>query len=232
MIDTILFDFFGTLVRYSPSRTTQEYSRTHDFLVGNVSPLEYDQFIEIWDTAFSHLEQQSRDSQVEFSMHDVLSEFLNRIGENELSKDAGDEIIDLFMTEWSADIKPAPHLESMLQEISTDYRLGIVSNTHRSGFVPALLQRFGIAEYFSSVVASVDHGRPKPHKSIYTAALSALGSKAESTVFVGDSYEHDYRGPRQVGMRAILISEDPPKDVSDAHVVARVGEVRQAIPRA
>ena len=232
MIDTILFDFFGTLVKYSAKRTIQEFSQTHEYLTKNIIPLEYDSFLETWDKSFCHLERQSRESQLEFSMQDVVSEFLHRIGQQEISEGAKAEFIDLFMHEWSSEIRPFPEIDGLLDDLSSEYKLGIVSNTHQTGFVQALLKRFSISDYFKAVITSIDHGRPKPHKSIYAAALTALGSKADSTVFIGDSYEHDYLGPRRLGMHSILISDVPPTNVPQAHVVLEINEIKNAIPDA
>lgn len=130
MIDSILFDFFGTLVRYSASRTIQEYTQTHDYVRTNIIPLKYESFLETWDKSFCHLEQQSRETHVEFSMKDVVSEFLDSIGEKQLSDDAKAEFIELFMSEWSAEIQPVPEVDRLLDQLSSKYKLGIVSNTH------------------------------------------------------------------------------------------------------
>ena len=232
MIDTILFDFFGTLVKYSASRTIQEFSQTHDYVTNNIIPLEYDSFLEIWDKSFCQLEQQSRESQLEFSMKDVVSEFSTRVVGKELSDSVKAELIELFMNEWSSDINPFPDLGKLLGSLSSDYQLGIVSNTHHTGFVPTLLKRFAISDYFDAVITSIDHGRPKPHESIYTTALDALGSNAENTIFIGDSYEHDYLGPRQLGMHSILITAEPPKGVPLEHVVSEVHDIKKAMPNA
>jgi putative hydrolase of the HAD superfamily len=230
VINTILFDFFGTLVRYSASRTIQEFSKTHNFVTRNITFLEYDSFLETWDKAFSYLEQQSCESQLEFSMKDVVSEFSTRVDGQQLSESAKAELIELFMNEWSSDIHPFPDLGDLLDSLSSEYRLGIISNTHHTGFVPALLTRFGISEYFEEVITSIDHGRPKPHESIYTAALTVLGSNARDTIFIGDSYEHDYLGPRRLGMHSILISAEPPKEVPQEHVISKINHIRRALP--
>ncbi len=137
-------------------------------------------------------------------MQDVVLEFSRRVAGRELSDDAKSELIEFFVNEWSSDIQPFPNLEELLDSLSSKYRLGIVSNTHHKGFVPTLLARFNIADYFNEVITCIDHGHPKRNGSIYTAALNALESRAEDTVFIGDSYEHDYVGPRQLGMHSIL----------------------------
>jgi putative hydrolase of the HAD superfamily len=51
--------------------------------------------------------------------------------------------------------------------------------------------------------------RGDSHPSIYASALERVGCAAEDAVFVGDSFEADYLGPVDAGMRAILI--DPAK---------------------
>ena len=58
------------------------------------------------------------------------------------------------------------------------------------------------------MVGSRAHGRIKPDPSIFEAALTALGTAAEGTAMVGDSYEDDIAGARALGMRAILLDRD------------------------
>lgn len=122
-----------------------------------------------------------------------------------------------------------PGLVEVLDELAADYQLGVVSNTHYQGLVPGQLEALGISDYFESVVTSVDHGRPKPHESIYYSALSALGAAPNQTIFVGDSYEADYLGPRSVGMHALLISRQDHPSVPAGLRVGSLPEVTLAI---
>lgn len=231
MMDTILFDFFGTLVQYSHERTAVELSQSHRFIRENVIDLEYDSFLEVFDKSFRHLEQLSIKSQLEFSMMDVVSEFISRANGQALSEDARIAFIDLYMSEWSSEIRPFPNLNDLLDKLALEYKLGIVSNTHHIGFVPALLKRFKMVDYFEKVITSIDHGRPKPHESIYTSALSALEAEPQSSLFIGDSYEHDYLGPRRFGIRSILISKSPPDNVPLSHVVSNIDELKDLVLR-
>jgi putative hydrolase of the HAD superfamily len=54
----------------------------------------------------------------------------------------------------------------------------------------------------------VRHGRIKPHRSIFEAALSALDAAPDEAAMVGDSYADDIEGARALGMRAILLDRD------------------------
>ena len=230
MTDTILFDFFGTLAKYSSDRTQLTSSKTHDFFTHNVFPIEYNVFKTEWNISFSKLEQRSTVTQLEFSMHDVLSEFLSHHGKEIYPDSLKDAFLDVYINEWSSHIEPFPHLDKLLASLSSDYKLGVVSNTHRVGLVPRLMEQFGITDYFSSVVTSIDHGRPKPHDSIYTVALADINANAQHTIFVGDSIEHDYVGPRKLGMYSVLIANEAPEGVPPEHVISEVNELISALP--
>ncbi len=47
----------------------------------------------------------------------------------------------------------------------------------------------------------------KPDRLIYEHALGLSGARAEETLFVGDSLEHDIAGAHAVGMRTALIGD-------------------------
>jgi HAD superfamily hydrolase (TIGR01549 family) len=83
-------------------------------------------------------------------------------------------------------------------------RLALVSNGQRD------LEEF--ARHHSldidACVGSLAHGRVKPHRSIFEAALAALGAEAAEAAMVGDSYDDDIAGARALGMRAILLDRD------------------------
>ena len=83
-------------------------------------------------------------------------------------------------------------------------KIGLISNGARD------LEEF-VAHHaleVDAMVGSRAHGRVKPDPSIFTAALTALGTAAEETAMVGDSFEDDIAGARALGMRAILLDRD------------------------
>lgn len=88
------------------------------------------------------------------------------------------------------------------------FKLAIVSNW--SVPLDSLTERLGIAEYFDVIVASHDARvrsiKPDPH--IFTYTLEIIGVSAEEVVHVGDTYEADVVGAKNVGIRPILIDRD------------------------
>ena len=65
-----------------------------------------------------------------------------------------------------------------------------------SGFLP---EHFELEGLIDAAVSSSQHGYMKPHPSIFEAALSLAGVRAEDAVMVGDSLTHDIEGAGQLG---------------------------------
>jgi putative hydrolase of the HAD superfamily len=83
-------------------------------------------------------------------------------------------------------------------------RIGLVSNGQRD------LEEFARhhALDVDVCVGSMSHGHVKPHRSIFEAALAALGAAPARAAMIGDSYADDIEGARALGMRAILLDRD------------------------
>jgi HAD superfamily hydrolase (TIGR01549 family) len=95
-------------------------------------------------------------------------------------------------------------------------RRGVCSN---APFPPEMMHRQvrsnGLTDLVDAVVFSSETGRRKPAPEVYEAAIEALGTDPERTLFVGDRVREDYEGPRAVGMRAVIVTahaEDEPRD--------------------
>ena len=83
-------------------------------------------------------------------------------------------------------------------------RIGLVSNGQRDLDAFARHHRLDV----DVCVGSASHGRVKPHRSIFDAALAALEAQPGEAAMVGDSYADDIEGARALGMRAILLDRD------------------------
>lgn len=91
--------------------------------------------------------------------------------------------------------------------------------------VREFLDDAGLLEWLEVCVFSDEAGVPKPHPSVFHAALEPLGAKPAEAAHVGDLRRTDVAGARGVGMRSIRIrwhyddeSEHPEADaVVDSH---------------
>ena len=107
----------------------------------------------------------------------------------------------------------------LLQELSSRFRLGIVSNFY--GNLGRVCLEIGLAPFMSVVVDSARVGFTKPDPRIFQAALTRLQLDPSEAVFVGDSLYRDMEGAKRLGMRHIWLVPD----AHDAHVPCCSGDL-------
>ncbi|HUY99701.1 MAG TPA: HAD family hydrolase [Thermomicrobiaceae bacterium] len=83
------------------------------------------------------------------------------------------------------------------------WRTGVVSNNVRAA---ERVIELGLAERFDVVVTPRDAaGIGKPDPAIFRVALERLGTPAERTFYIGDTFETDVLGARAAGLRPLLV---------------------------
>lgn len=204
MTTHVLFDFFGTLVEYSPSYTEQGYPRTHALLRAAGSPLDYEAFLALWSETAAGFEEAAARSHREFSMADVAGAFLERaVGRTDETLVRA--FVRSYIAEWNRGVRYADAVAEMLQGLRERFTLAVVSNTNDADVVPDHLRAMGVHGLFREIVTSVELGVRKPSPAIFEHALGRLGASPSDCVYVGDSYEADYLGADAAGIRCLLI---------------------------
>ena len=67
------------------------------------------------------------------------------------------------------------------------------------------LARYGLVDYFDTLLFSADEGKWKPNAAPFLHVLDALDVAPETAVYIGDNPAHDVGGGQGVGMRTIHI---------------------------
>jgi HAD superfamily hydrolase (TIGR01662 family) len=80
-------------------------------------------------------------------------------------------------------------------------KIGLVSNSARD------VREFAVhhALDIDAGISSFQHGKTKPHASIFRAVLDLLEVEPREALMVGDSVDADIDGARALGMRAVLL---------------------------
>jgi putative hydrolase of the HAD superfamily len=201
----VLLDFFGTLVRYSPSRTEQGYHASHALAASMGATIDYQDFLQAWAAESALFDERSAVDDSEFSMEELGAAFLSRILRRDPAPAETAAFVDEYVREWNTAVVYPPGVAELVAALANRFRLAVVTNTHKADLVPGHLSAMGIAHHFDAVVTSVEVGWRKPHPAIYAEALLRLGATAGNVVFAGDSYAADYLGPAAAGLTAFLI---------------------------
>ena len=213
----VLFDFFGTLVDYSASRTEQGYHASHRLVTDLGADLDYERFLDEWTRVCADHDRRSDADDREYSMRDVGTAFLRDVCGREPTPDDVETFAETYVEEWNTGVRYLSGIADLVAEMGRRYRLAVVTNTHHAPLVPRHLEAMGLRSAFAAVVTSVEVGWRKPHPRIYRAALDALGIAAGEAVFVGDTYNADFVGPTHAGMRAYLIAREGAAPVPSDH---------------
>lgn len=105
----------------------------------------------------------------------------------------------------TAALVPVEGVEAMLSELRSTYRLGLLTNG------PTVAQRvkleaLGWTDAFDAVCISGDLDAGKPDTRAFEALLAALGSDAETTVYVGNDPAADVAGAADAGLAAVQVT--------------------------
>jgi FMN phosphatase YigB (HAD superfamily) len=100
---------------------------------------------------------------------------------------------------------------AILEQLAERYPLGLVSNFDHGPTAHRLLSRFGLTDYFRTVVVSADVGVLKPAAEIFEMACTRLATLPAHCLHVGDSLEDDVVGATAAGMTSVWVGDGNPR---------------------
>ena len=229
----VVFDYGRTLVTFAyPTdellRVIEEFRPRIAMAIGVPAP---DAKTILHDVLMPLEEYVNSRSEDEVDYMDVYREAWQRAGLR-LPDNLLHDILDAEQQCWDRAVRVDPDALPVLAWLGERrIKRGICSN---APFPPEMMRRqvrtSGIARLVDAVVFSSDVRRRKPAPEMYQAALDALGTAPERTLFVGDRVREDYEGPRALGLRALIVTahaDEPPPDGVPA--IRSLAELRFAL---
>ena len=216
--DGVLFDYGRTLVTFAyPTEDLLEVLREFrpriEAALGVQAPEAETILHEVLLPLEEYIESMSED---EVDYMDVYRDAWQRAGLR-LPDGLLHEILDAEQRCWdravTVDVDAVPTLSWLGDR---GIKRGLCSN---APFPPDMMRRQvssnGIADLVDAIVFSSEVGKRKPSFELYRAALDAIGTEPDRTLFVGDRVREDYEGPAALGMRAVIVTAhaaEPPPD--------------------
>jgi len=208
-IQAVLFDLGNTLMYPNASwppifdqagKAMGEYLRSRKIDVDSSS--FSDEFLRRLNQYYAERER----SMIETSSLAILKDMLTEQGHanlpQELLRAALDDYYAITQQNWLLESDAIPTLIKLRSEA---FHVGLVSNASDSRDVLALVDKFGIQEYFDFILISADCGYRKPHPRIFELALAHWGYLPDEIVMVGDRLDADIGGARPLGIYTIWI---------------------------
>ncbi|MFQ6077898.1 MAG: HAD family hydrolase [Thermodesulfobacteriota bacterium] len=132
-----------------------------------------------------------------------------------------------LLNRFSHKIKTYPEVSKVLQDLSPDYRLIIISNAARE-FIDIEVEMAKLWKYFSWIFsATSDFGQIKKTGEFYERICQLLGISFREMVHVGDHWEFDYLVPKALGIKALYIDRSRRRGGDD--VIRNLEEAGQRV---
>jgi putative hydrolase of the HAD superfamily len=194
----VLFDVDFTLAKPGPELMPEGYVRCGERHGLALDPARYD---EARDSAFIDLKRHPELDHDE----EIWVAFTERIvlgmgGSEPVSREVAVELTSRWQQHENFELyeDTIPVLDELR---NAGLKVGLVSNSARDVRAFAVHHALPI----DAGLSSFQHGKTKPHESIFRAVLDLLEVEPADAAMVGDTVEDDINGALAIGMRAVLV---------------------------
>ncbi|WP_455279958.1 HAD family hydrolase [[Eubacterium] cellulosolvens] len=218
-IKALLFDLGGTLVHRNVDDNVADEAAVKeivDYMDSKGFNIDQEYLLKKYWSHYKRLNEYRENFMIEIPMTVWLSELLRDIfGENLNSKlvsEAEKTIVD-------ARVESAillPKTIEVLEELSSQYGLGIITNTSSGQVAHKVLARLKLNRFFDYVIASSEVGVRKPYPGIFLHVVKEMFIRPEEALFIGDSIKHDVFGSNLINMKSCLIG---PKMLESSNIL-------------
>lgn len=106
-------------------------------------------------------------------------------------------------------VDPYPHVEECVRDLrNTGFSVAVTSDFP----VERKLERLGLDDLFDCRLWTEESGYLKPHAEPFLELAKCMDVPPEQVLYVGNSYEYDIIGAKQVGMRAAHLTKRRVRD--------------------
>jgi len=199
VVNAVIFDFYGTLAHWADRRAAG-YEGVFTAMGYEPDPAVLGAYMTRYD-GVEHAEHSVDEEAYEAWTRARLREFARSCG---VAGHHLDEVVDALRATDRSPMVAYPEAAATLRALrGAGLAVGVCSNWGWE--LDAYLAQVGLLHLVDAGVTSARAGARKPHPVIYATSVDALGVAPADVLFVGDSFEPDVRGPRQVGMTAVHV---------------------------
>lgn len=207
-IQSLLFDVFGTLVTVDPDprRPLSAAYRTWKASRNKGIQVKYRKFYRAYVKQRKRESLQLRRTFREISIHRRIVNTLGTLGCDVNEDDPPvRRAVRAYYEPWLERTRPRADCLSTIRRLRKEYRLAIVSNFVYPPVFHEILRKLKLSALFDAIIVSGEVGYVKPHRRIFTRALTSLRSKPSDAVMIGDELYADIYGAGRLGMKTILV---------------------------
>jgi phosphoglycolate phosphatase-like HAD superfamily hydrolase len=171
----------------------------------------YQSLVGVYQYSFGKIGEVCTPEQTAFYMHMSLSECCDYRGLSDPAKRAA-----LFAAIYASldfprfldEIRIFPDVKPLLEGLKAENKILAVVSGNTPKHISLILNKFGLASYFSVIVGADPNRRPKPFADPILAALREIPSlRKDQVVYIGDSLQ-DPETAKNAGVAGVLIERN------------------------
>jgi putative hydrolase of the HAD superfamily len=143
----------------------------------------------------------------EVGSEQIIKILLSKLGVDEGRESIFHDILEIYDNSlFLIDLKVREYSHELLTYLKDKgYKIGLVSNTSHGHVLRKILQKFGLYQYFDTMVFSDELGFRKPQPHIFNETLRLLDVKPNEAIHIGDYPELDVVGAKAANIRVIYL---------------------------
>jgi len=205
-VRAVIFDFIGTLVKAKNCDFENSKMKLCKAIMGADFDVCQENLLNSYNEAHEKYRIIRYQELVEVANTVWISEALNNLGFKTTPQDTRIKTaVNVFFEDYLESLELRPCVKALLEELSADYRLGLVSNFTYAPVIYAGLRKLDISQFFNAILVSEAVGWRKPHAGIFKEALQRLQVNGKEVLYVGDSPLEDIKGAKAVGMKTVFV---------------------------
>jgi putative hydrolase of the HAD superfamily len=211
MIKAVLFDVYGTIAGWQPSR--YEIQKEACAAFGLAEKITPDGILKGYGAADSFMTAENSVSPIRLRDEQGTAAFFGEY-ERLVLEGCAIQVSPERALEIFAKVRQVPYnlvpFDDVIPTLTTlrerGLIVGLISNIDQPG--RELMDDLGLTEYLDFAVTSGEIGAEKPNAVVFHAALDRAGVAPNEAVMVGDQPSSDIEGAIRVGIVPILIDRD------------------------
>lgn len=211
-LKALVFDYGNTLIEFGPDQVESCDRALSHALAQMFGAHDFERL-----SALQHHERRSpyAGEFIENDLRDITKRLVRTLFETDPNHEQLDELLEVRFQAMTSAVRVERHVHELLERLSQRYRLGLISNYPCSRSINHSLKQHHLDRWFEAIVVSADHGRVKPHPSLFEALTNRMEIAPEHALFVGDNWLGDIQGAKRFGMRAALTTQYVPYEKFD-----------------
>ncbi len=210
MIQGVIFDLGETLVHFEgqwPETIEASQHALTQVLTREGIELDSEAFQKVWHAEMQAAYQAHDEDETERPTRELLGSVLGRFGHADVAEQVIDRCLEAMYAASEAHWVPVPQARDVLDALSADYRLGMISNAGDAANVGRLIDKGGFRPYFDPILISAELRIRKPSPKPFEMVLRDWDFPPHAVVMVGDTLGADVLGAQRAGLHHIWLSD-------------------------